>query len=124
MPGSGVDENNALAILKVTGATEIHGSFRKTLQSRMEFLHPRVHFNSTVPPEKSRNAGGGSSGNGGPGNEEAENEEDSEDRVEYSREQLAEFWSQSVADEEKIRKVKEQLLSAGGGAEEEEREMD
>lgn len=44
MPGGGVTEENVCTVVKVTGVSEVHGSFRHTLPSGMRYQHPEVRF--------------------------------------------------------------------------------
>lgn len=50
MPGGGITEFNVAAILKQTGATEVHAYPRTTSSSRMVFQNPAVSMNSTRNP--------------------------------------------------------------------------
>jgi len=40
MPGAGVNESNASEIIKITGATEIHGTFQSLFEGKMNFHSP------------------------------------------------------------------------------------
>ncbi|KAH7617163.1 putative Copper homeostasis protein CutC [Nannochloris sp. 'desiccata'] len=119
MPGGGVDEDNAATILQVTGAKEIHGSFSCPQPSKMQFLHPKVHFSSKKTSFLHRRAGimHAQSTIHVPEGEEGE------ERNEYSQEELAEFWGRRVASEEKIKIVKAALEALNSTADVE-RQMD
>ena len=79
MPGGGLTEENAAMILQVTGAKEIHGTFRCSIPSTMTYIHPRVTFSMAQ----------------GDGNGEAPDPRRA--------------WERSVADAEVIRRVKLKL---------------
>ena len=109
MPGSGITEENATTVLQCTGAREIHGSFRCSMETKMSFVHPRVHFQVSV--------GGGGGGGRGAGIGEngaavGENNGGGDLRV---------MWERCVADTEAIRRVKEKLGELASA--DEEREM-
>jgi hypothetical protein len=86
----------------------------------MEFLHPKVHFSfsnrnskarvSVIRSRRVRNVEEG---------DEVE-ESEREEAVEYSKEELIEFWGRRVASEEKIKKVKAELLVLSSVIDEEE----
>jgi copper homeostasis protein len=42
MPGSGVNEDNVVGLLRKTGAREVHASLRSRVNSRMEFKPSKV----------------------------------------------------------------------------------
>lgn len=46
MPGGGLTEENAVTLLQVTGAREIHGTFRRSVPSNMTYIHPTVTFSA------------------------------------------------------------------------------
>ncbi len=125
MPGGGVDEENAATIVTVTGSTEIHGSFSVCKPSTMEFLHPKVHFSfssrnskaSVVSVIRSRRVKNVEEG------DEVE-ESELEEAIEYSKEELIEFWGRRVVSEEKIKKVKAELLVLSSVIDEEEQQME
>lgn len=54
MPGCGVNSNNAAAILRATGATEIHASARKSVGSGMKFRHSGVSMGNAENDEYAR----------------------------------------------------------------------
>jgi hypothetical protein len=128
MPGGGVDEENAATILQVTGATEIHGSFSIMKPSRMQFLHPRVHFSSSSGSERSsrRNVSRdlGTAANATVDVDQSENQEGTAgEDVEYTQEELVELWGRRVASEEKIEKVKAALIALTARTTDEEQEL-
>jgi len=127
MPGGGVDEENAALIVKVTGAKDIHGSFSYLQPSRMQFLHPKVHFSSNKKTLSLHSRAGMMQARRAlhvPRREEGEDE--NKETLEYSQEDLAEIWGRRVASEEKIKLARAALekLSNSLLADEGEQQMD
>lgn len=44
MAGGGITDENAVAIVETTGVKEIHGTFKREIDSEMSYIHPRVEF--------------------------------------------------------------------------------
>lgn len=44
MPGGGLSESNVETLVRVSGAREVHGTFRMKVVSGMRYLHPGVAF--------------------------------------------------------------------------------
>jgi copper homeostasis protein len=97
MAGGGITEDNAATICECTGVRDIHGTFRRSMETGMRFIHPRVTF-----------AAGSSGGDGG-GSEEGGGD-------------LRAAWQRLVADGDVIARVKARLAALV--AAEEERDMD
>jgi copper homeostasis protein CutC len=45
--GGGITDENAVAVVESTGVGEVHGTFRKRIETGMKYLHPRVSFSSS-----------------------------------------------------------------------------
>jgi copper homeostasis protein len=54
MPGSGITENNVTALIKETGAREIHASLRSPVKSGMQYRNPFATGEKTVHFESDR----------------------------------------------------------------------
>jgi copper homeostasis protein len=54
MPGSGITENNALELIRMTGVKEIHASLRSPVPSAMKFRNDRTSMGSPGSDEFSR----------------------------------------------------------------------
>ncbi|KAL4428335.1 hypothetical protein ABPG75_002424 [Micractinium tetrahymenae] len=46
MPGGGVDADNAATVARVTGCSEVHGTFKRSVPSNMQYRHASVSFGS------------------------------------------------------------------------------
>lgn len=46
MPGGGVTQENVVTVARVTGCSEVHGTFKRSVPSAMAYLHPSVSFGS------------------------------------------------------------------------------
>lgn len=44
MPGGGVDAENAATVARVTGCSEVHGTFKRSVPSSMQYRHASVSF--------------------------------------------------------------------------------
>ncbi len=53
MPGSGINEHNVADLVHFTGATEIHSSARKSINSKMQFVNDHIIMGSTMGVEYS-----------------------------------------------------------------------
>ena len=53
MPGSGIDEHNVADLVHFTGATEIHSSARKSINSKMKYVNDHIIMGSTMGVEYS-----------------------------------------------------------------------
>ena len=42
--GGGITDDNAVAVVESTGVGEIHGTFRRRVETGMRYVHPRVSF--------------------------------------------------------------------------------
>lgn len=47
MAGGGITDENAVSVVESTGVKEIHGTFRRRIETGMKYVHPRVSFSSS-----------------------------------------------------------------------------
>ena len=129
MPGLGVTEGNAATIVECTGCREIHGSFRQTVPTRMQYIHPRVHFSggsggealmfgddindntdtNTNTNTKNENNQAHSKTGGGV-SAKAKSKSKSKSKESLLHPQITDQWNRRVADTEVIRRVKAACL--------------